>query len=456
MASNITIEKFNQEDVHSSVLEAFQEFASQFGYSYDALSREPPSSLKEADQITAWRTQDRRKVFLGKYCHRNMQKLYEELTTVDDRNDMPFNNMIRIFIDRFKLSTNLSLANFKFRKLTQEQDESFEAFTIRVKREAHNCDFKCNAACTVINTMVRDQILFGTRDTEVQKNALKDQWTLDELLTKGRAIEASGYGATAIKQEPPEVKRTKPGRYSKKNREQKKWSPSRKDNSRDDYKDRKKDDYKDRRKKCKKCSSPRCDSGKRCPAMKVTCFSCGIPGHFRGAEVCKKRFTRKSRRVDEGSSSDDATSEERTSGTESERQDSSDEDSDDQADLKRVLSKIPTIRRIGGRRRSSNIRKTESRYNLNVIIRERKVPVFCDTGADICIMSQKNAKRIGLDIVPTSMKIRSYGAMKAKRCLGEATCTIRHEESVANTKMYIMKKKWRRFFLAHYARSLVS
>ena len=437
MASNFAGEKFDQEQGHSSVLEAFKEFVSQFGYSYDALSRDPPSTMREAAQITAWRTQDQRKVFLGKYCHRNMQKLYEELTTRDDRDNMTFNGMIRTFSDRFRLSTNLSLANYKFRKLMQEQDESFEAFTIRVKREASNCDFKCNEACTVIHTMVRDQILFGTRDTEIQKNALKDQWTLEELSTKGRAIEASGYGATAIKQEPPEeVKRTKPGRYSKKYSDQKKWSPRQKDS---------REDYKDHGKKCKNCSSTRCDSGKRCPAVKVTCFSCGNPGHFRGAEACKKKFTRKSRRVDEGSSTE-GTSGENTSGTESEYQDSSDGEADGQTgsrsntNMRRVLSKIPTIRRIGGRRRSNNIRKTDSRYNLNVIIMERKVPVFCDTGADICIMSKKNAQRIGLDVVPTSMKIRPYGA-RTKKCLGEAICTIRHNDSVANTKMYILRKE---------------
>ena len=78
MASNFAGEKFDQEQGHSSVLEAFKEFVSQFGYSYDALSRDPPSTMREAAQITAWRTQDQRKVFLRKYCHRNMQKLYEE------------------------------------------------------------------------------------------------------------------------------------------------------------------------------------------------------------------------------------------------------------------------------------------------------------------------------------------------------------------------------------------
>ena len=144
MASSIP-EKFDQEGGHTSVLEAFQEFIGQFGYSYDALNRDPPSSIKEEDAIKAWRTIDRRKLFLGRYAHRNLQKLYEELTTMDTRNDMTFKNMVKTFTDRFKLSTNLPLANFKFRKLAQEESESFESFTIRVKREAknHGCQMWC-------------------------------------------------------------------------------------------------------------------------------------------------------------------------------------------------------------------------------------------------------------------------------------------------------------------------
>ena len=60
-------EKFNPEQEHSSVLEAFSEFAAQFGYQYDALNREAPGNLKEAAEIANWKQQDQRKVFLGKF-----------------------------------------------------------------------------------------------------------------------------------------------------------------------------------------------------------------------------------------------------------------------------------------------------------------------------------------------------------------------------------------------------
>ena len=432
-------EKFDPEEGHTSVLEAFQEFVSQFQYSYDAMNREPPSSTREEPAIRAWGSLDRRKVFLGRFAHRNLQKLYEELTTVENREAMTFADMVRVFIDRFKASTNLSLANFNFRKIQQEEKESFEAFTIRVKREANNCDFKCNNTCTVSNTMVRDQILFGTKDTEIRKNALKDQWTLDDLLAKGRAIEASDFGAAVIKQEPVEdIKRTKPGKYSRKNNypSQKKGNSSRFGNS------QKEDLNSTRRSRCKKCSSSRCDGGKRCPAAKISCFACGKPGHFRGADICKKKFTRRSRRVDErGSSSVETSSEGEPYDSESEGHESSSEEEANQDGksgprLSRIYSRIPTVRRIGGRR-YSRLRKTESRYIVDVIIKEKKVPSFCDTGADVCVMSRKNAKRTGLKILPTSMRVRPFGS-RTRKCLGEAVCTVRHGANIANTKFYIM------------------
>ena len=55
-------------------------------------------------------------------------------------------------------------------------------------------------------------------------------------------------------------------------------------------------------------------------------------------------------------------------------------------------------------------------------------------------MSKKNAEHIGLEILPTSMRIRPYGS-KAKKCLGESYTTIMHGTNVANAKFYIMGKE---------------
>ena len=85
---------------------------------------------------------------------------------------MLFKGMTDAFKKRFKLSNNLTLANYKFRKIEQAQDEGFDSYVIRVKREAVNCDFKCELPeCTVADTLIRDQIIFGTTDDEIRKQA---------------------------------------------------------------------------------------------------------------------------------------------------------------------------------------------------------------------------------------------------------------------------------------------
>ena len=106
------MDKFNPEEEHSSVLETFSEFVAQFGYQCDALSREPPGSLREPADISLWKETDRRKVFLGQYLHRSLQILYEDLVAEERRDNMTFKGMVKAFTDHFKQSTNQTLANY--------------------------------------------------------------------------------------------------------------------------------------------------------------------------------------------------------------------------------------------------------------------------------------------------------------------------------------------------------
>ena len=56
--------------------------------------------------------------------------------------NLKFEDMSKKLSDRFKETSNYTLANHEFRKLAQEQNQSFEAFCIRVKRKAASCKFK--------------------------------------------------------------------------------------------------------------------------------------------------------------------------------------------------------------------------------------------------------------------------------------------------------------------------
>ena len=210
--------KFNPEEHPNGVYEAFCEFLEEFIYEYDAVAKDPP---KDTTDPAAWVEVNQRKIFLGKYCSRSLQKEYEDCTTVTERSTMSFSNMAKKLKERFKTGSNTTLANFKFHKIVQNVGESFDSFAIRVKREANLCNFTCtNEGCTVSETLIRDQIIVGTMNDEIRRAALKDQWDLKKLLSQGRSLESADLGVSLIKKEEEEstINRTRPGKYSQKSK----------------------------------------------------------------------------------------------------------------------------------------------------------------------------------------------------------------------------------------------
>lgn len=414
------LSKFDPEACPQGAYEGFCEFVEQFCYEYEAVAKEPP---KDTTDKEAWIEQNKRKLFLGKYSSRALQKEYEDCTTEEERKAMPYSGMVDKLKTRFKSASNTTLANFKFHKLSQNSDESFDAFAIRVKREAVNCDFTCNAACKVRDIMIRDQIVIGTSDDEVRRHALKDQWDLAKLISQGRSLESATKSACIIKKEEvtyeSNVNRTRPGKYSKRNVK----------NSRD---------HKERetsvKSNCYTCSSKTCKGKKSCPAYEMTCFLCNKKGHFRGAKACKNKTAGKSRRLESDTESSDT--DDSTSSTPEQSSSESEEERRVKFFKNKRVTKIRRMRRIHKKR----IQPNRPRYVVDVIIKEQEIEVFADTGADINIMSKKVAQGLELPIEKTKMKIKPYGSKKLK-CCGVYTGTVMYGENVANTDFYIIDQE---------------
>ena len=243
MTSKSSISKFDPADHAGNVYDAFTEFAASFDYEYEALGRAAPAGTADPG---GWLELDKRRILLGRCASRNLQKDFEAETTAAERSTITFTQTIAKLKARYLPTRNTTLANYQFHRLRQEDMETFDIFVNRVKQEASNCSFKCNDACTVQDTLIRDQVIIGTTDTEIRKKALGEQWQLPDLITNRRRMEAASVGSKQIKievkQEEGSVSRVKPGKYIRKNR---KASST---------------------KQCSNCSNKACKGGDKCVA----------------------------------------------------------------------------------------------------------------------------------------------------------------------------------------------
>ena len=376
----------------------------------------------------AWIQQNKRKLFLGRFASRNLQRAYESVTTEAERGTLAFKDLVSKLTEHFKTGSNttLALANFEFRKLSQRDDESFDSFAIRVKHDSRKCDFSCESAdCSVRDTLARDQIITGVISDEIRKHALKNQWGLEELIKNGRQIEAASAGVEQIKSSskrssPGSVRRIKkPGKYSRKSPKDSSERPTAPNN-------------------CTTCSSRACPGGKKCPGTKVECFECRKKGHFKGSQACQKKQKKSikpSRRV-ESDDDDESDRSSEQSGTES-----SDESSGEEPKRTfrfRSMRNVTKIRRMRVKKAARRAPKSK-RYEVEIVIKEKPVRAFADTGADICIMSKRQAKALGLKLMKTRMSIRPYGSDKMK-CCGYSVVTVMYGDRVANIEIYVINK----------------
>ena len=429
--------KFDPTENKENALESFNEFVANFKYLYLSLNREPPKDL-QAGEKEEWISKDKKCVFLGRHASRAMQKELEAIKTETKITAMNFEEMVTAYQQRFGLQANQTLANYRFRKIAQRSEETFDAFVIRVRDDAKSCKFKCTAPnCDVASTLIRDQILIGTHDQDIRKQALHNEWTLEDLIDNGRSMEAANKGALKIKSEPSDIRRTAPGKYSKR-------------------KNLRKD--KNSETTCTTCTNPKCRGGKKCFGLQVTCFACDKKGHYAGAKACKKKNNLKSskrptkkrgkkpraNKVEEDISASETSSEisdEDVDSSSSGASSSGDitDSSDIEANTKRLRSRIPRIRKIAGARKRQRIRRTVSKYMTEVVIKETPIIVHADTGADVCVISKKNAKKMNLERLPTRMRIRPYGS-KSYRCDSVYIGTIMFGENVTTAEIYVVNK----------------
>ena len=184
--------------------------------------------------------------------------------------------------------------------------------------------------------------------------------------------------------------------------------------------------------------------GKQCFAHKRECYGCGEIGHMKGSKACKKRGSHKpdkgrySRRVHQNSDSDTDSNDNDSSERPSDSEDST---SADDQEIKKMREKgrcryVAHVSRIHPKR---SVKNNSSKYRVEIILKEARIAAFGDTGADVCVISEKLAEELELDLNSANLKLRLYGS-KSIHCKQAYIGTVMYEGNTANVKFYVVPK----------------
>ena len=213
-------------DAHpKDTLKQFREFCRLFQLRYEAQFPDPPKSSMEAaverwrvanrtehvttptptlaqyDQISDdWKSKDAVRKVIGMFSSPRLSLDWEAAEPNEQtRGRSSWLDFKRKMEDYYKPTENPTLMNYQFRELSQNQNETFSAFCNRVESEARMCHFKCDSnECTAESIAVRDQILIGTNNSTIRKEALMKSWQLQELRKEGMKLESAARGDSEI------------------------------------------------------------------------------------------------------------------------------------------------------------------------------------------------------------------------------------------------------------------
>ena len=419
---------FDPSQYEGEVAQGFEKFLRLYKCKYLAWDRSPPSDVTDKEE---WIGQDMLKQLRGHYATDRFMDDIEAVASEKDLRKMSFDELVGRLRNRYKPTQNQTMAHYKFHRLSQGIDQSFDSFVNEVKKQAKSCAFTCKGKdCSVADTLIRDQVIIGVRDDEFRKIALKEEWDLLELEDHGRRAEAALIGAAKLgEQRDYKVERLKPGKYSRKavareNMSQQK-TPAREQFS------------------CYRCCRQRCNVEK-CPALKSQCHVCNKKGHWAGSTLCDKRKKAEQRGRRQGraqrlreDTSESSSDEESVVTATSES--SSNEDADGSKQQVRRVRKVFRIQGVRQARGKKGKRAIHD-FQVEVALRGKTIRATTDTGAEINVMPKRTAAKLKLPLEKSCLRISPYGA-KPFRVIGKYEGSIVFGDMVTTATWYVVKKK---------------
>lgn len=199
------------------------------------------------------------------------QELFFNTLKTGDENET-LEEVIAIFEEYFKPKTNEIINTFLFNKRTQEDGEHFDTFYTELRKIAQNCNFE-----TFLDRMLRDRLVYGIRDRQVQKKLLaKKNLTLQQAVEICRTSELTEEHGKVIT-EPQTIPREADAVQVKKSS----WQQQTKAK----YKPHNNNNNFSTTYLCKKCNTRH--GPKSCPAFGKTCSFCKRLNHY--AVGCKSK-----------------------------------------------------------------------------------------------------------------------------------------------------------------------
>ena len=216
---------FDPDEYPENTLKAFNDYVELFELRYSAQFPDPPkvsldSALKRWKIVNAternpnprptldqydkikedWQANDRLAKFLGMFSSARLHSDWKvAMPNEKARKTKTWNDFVNAMKQYYKPTQNPTLKNFKFRELTQAENEIFPAFCNRVEKEARHCYFKRkHNECNADEIATRHQIIIGTTNNMIREEALLKSWDLQKLRTEGMKIEGASKGRAEI------------------------------------------------------------------------------------------------------------------------------------------------------------------------------------------------------------------------------------------------------------------
>ena len=213
----------------------------------------------------------RKKALLLHYAGEAVQDIYDALPTIptsdgstDSTTTDPYGSTTAILTSYFAPKRNLQYEIFTFQSASQEPGETLDQFATRLRILAKYCEY------TDVDREIKTRIIQSCRSNRLRRRALREDMTLTELLSIGRALETSEAQAATIEKcaDTADINRIQGARRPHQKPRPTSTAPTT---------------------TCGLCGGvyPHEDGPTKCPAYGKTCFKCGKTNHF--SHMCRSK-----------------------------------------------------------------------------------------------------------------------------------------------------------------------